>query len=59
MIHGIVNLWLLDDFDDLGNDLVGWWFVGSGVLAGTGAAEVNLLGVDADAQACGDTPSSG
>ena len=46
MIHGIVNLWLPDDFDCLGNDFVGWWFVGSGVLASTGTAHIDLFGVD-------------
>ena len=47
MIHGIVNLWLLNDFDHLGNDFVGWWFVGSGVLAGASTAvQIDLLGIE-------------
>ena len=46
IIDGIVNLWLLDDFDHLGNDFVGWWFVGAGVLASTGAVHIDLFGID-------------
>ena len=56
IIHGIVNLWLvMDNLDDLADGLrdgkllhylVGWWFVGAGVLAPTGAVHIDLFGID-------------
>ena len=46
MIHGIVNLRLLNDFDNLCNDPRVIGLVGSGVLAPTGAVHIDLFGID-------------